>query len=59
MSCGDPNGSSTRKIEGNLTVFDWMDEETYDQAFENADVIVSRAGHETIMRAVPLESLWF
>ncbi len=52
LSCGDPNGSSVPRVEGDLTVFDWMDEKTYDQAFREADVIISRAGHETIMMAI-------
>jgi uncharacterized protein (TIGR00661 family) len=54
LSCGDPNGSSTPKGDKNITVFDWMDEEAYDAAFQSADVIVSRAGHETIMKAIAL-----
>lgn len=54
LSCGDPNGSSTPRGDTHVTVFDWMDEKAYDEAFQNADVIVSRAGHETIMRAVAL-----
>jgi len=54
LCCGDPKGSSAPKHDTHVTVFDWMDEKEYDEAFRNADVIVSRAGHETIMRAVAL-----
>ncbi len=52
LSCGDPNGSFGGKKTGNLTVHEWMTEQAYWRTFERADVIVSRAGHETIMKAV-------
>ena len=52
LSCGDPNGSFDEKRIGNLTVHEWMTEQSYWKTFERADVIVSRAGHETIMKAI-------
>jgi UDP:flavonoid glycosyltransferase YjiC (YdhE family) len=52
LSCGDPNGSFGEKRIGNVTVHEWMTEHSYWRTFERADVIVSRAGHETIMKAV-------
>jgi UDP:flavonoid glycosyltransferase YjiC (YdhE family) len=52
LSCGDPNGSFGEKRIGNLTVHEWMTEQSYWRTFERADVIVSRAGHETIMKAI-------
>jgi len=52
LSCGDPNGSFGEKKIGNLTVHEWMTEQLYWRTFERADVIVSRAGHETIMKAI-------
>src|SRR5207244_8203449 len=52
LSCGDPNGSFGEKRIGNLTVHEWMTEQLYWRTFERADVIVSRAGHETIMKAI-------
>jgi UDP-N-acetylglucosamine--N-acetylmuramyl-(pentapeptide) pyrophosphoryl-undecaprenol N-acetylglucosamine transferase len=52
LSCGDPNGSFGEKKIGNLTVHEWMTEQSYWKTFERADVIVSRAGHETIMKAI-------
>ena len=52
LSCGDPNGSFGEKRIGNLTVHEWMTEQSYWKTFERADVIVSRAGHETIMKAI-------
>ena len=52
LSCGDPNGSFGEKRIGNLVVHEWMTEQSYWKTFERADVIVSRAGHETIMKAI-------
>ena len=52
LSCGDPNGSFEAKTVGRLTVHEWMTEQSYWKTFERADVIVSRAGHETIMKAI-------
>jgi UDP:flavonoid glycosyltransferase YjiC (YdhE family) len=52
LSCGDPNGSFGEKRIGKLTVHEWMTEQSYRRTFERADVIVSRAGHETIMKAI-------
>jgi UDP-N-acetylglucosamine--N-acetylmuramyl-(pentapeptide) pyrophosphoryl-undecaprenol N-acetylglucosamine transferase len=52
LSCGDPNGSFDEKKTGRLTVHEWMTEQSYWKTFERADVIVSRAGHETIMKAI-------
>ena len=52
LSCGDPNGSVGGKRIENLVVHEWMTEQSYWRTFERADVIVSRAGHETIMKAV-------
>jgi len=52
LSCGDPNGSFGEKRIGKLTVHEWMTEQSYWRTFERADVIVSRAGHETIMKAI-------
>jgi len=52
LSCGDPNGSFEEKRTGNLAVYEWMTEQSYWRTFERAGVIVSRAGHETIMKAI-------
>src|SRR3989442_761791 len=52
LSCGDPNGSFGEKKIGNLMVHEWMTDQSYWKTFERADVIVSRAGHETIMKAI-------
>jgi UDP:flavonoid glycosyltransferase YjiC (YdhE family) len=52
LSCGDPNGSFGEKRIGNLMVHEWMTEQSYWKTFARAEVIVSRAGHETIMKAI-------
>src|SRR5206468_13002088 len=52
LSCGDQNGSVGGKRIEYLVVHEWMTEQSYWRTFERADVIVSRAGHETIMKAV-------
>ena len=52
LSCGDPNGSFGEKRIGKLIIHEWMTEQSYWRTFERADVIVSRAGHETIMKAI-------
>jgi UDP:flavonoid glycosyltransferase YjiC (YdhE family) len=52
LSCGDPNGSFGEKRIGNLMVHEWMTEQSYWKTFKRAEVIVSRAGHETIMKAI-------
>ena len=52
LSCGDPNGSFEARKLGKLTIHEWMTEQSYWRTFERADVIVSRAGHETIMKAI-------
>ncbi len=52
LSCGDPNGSFDEEKIGRLVVHEWMTEHSYWRTFERADVIVSRAGHETIMKAI-------
>ena len=54
LSCGDPNGSSIPRMEGTFTVFEWMNEALYDETFKNANVIIARAGHETIMKSIAL-----
>lgn len=52
LSCGNPNGAFEERSVGNLRVYEWMAEQSYWRTFERADVIVSRAGHETIMKAI-------
>jgi UDP:flavonoid glycosyltransferase YjiC (YdhE family) len=52
LSCGEPSGSSTPVRSGNLTVYDWV-EDQYD-LLKACDVVISRAGHGTIMKCIVL-----
>jgi UDP:flavonoid glycosyltransferase YjiC (YdhE family) len=51
-SRGEPNGSSAPVRDGNLTVYDWVEDQY--ELLEASDVVVSRAGHGTIMKAIML-----
>lgn len=51
-SRGEPNGSSAPVRDGNLTVYDWVEDQY--EVLEASDVVVSRAGHGTIMKAIML-----
>jgi UDP:flavonoid glycosyltransferase YjiC (YdhE family) len=52
VSRGEPNGSSAPVRDGNLTVYDWVEDQY--EVLEASDVVVSRAGHGTIMKAIML-----
>jgi len=52
ISRGEPNGSSAPVRDGNLTVYGWI-EDQYD-VLEASSVVVSRAGHGTIMKSIML-----
>ncbi len=52
LSSGDPKGSTVARQVGRLTYYEWMEHDAYEEHFDKAAVIVSRAGHGTIMRAV-------
>jgi len=52
LSRGEPNGSSDPVRSGNLTVYDWVDNQ-YD-LLKASSVVISRAGHGTIMKAIML-----
>jgi UDP:flavonoid glycosyltransferase YjiC (YdhE family) len=51
-SRGEPNGSSAPVRDGNLTVYDWVEDQY--ELLKVSDVVVSRAGHGTIMKAIML-----
>lgn len=51
-SRGEPNGSSAPVRDGNLTVYDWVEDQY--ELMKVSDVVVSRAGHGTIMKAIML-----
>jgi UDP:flavonoid glycosyltransferase YjiC (YdhE family) len=50
LSRGDPNGSRRAHREGGVKVFDWL--ENQDDFIRASDVVVSRAGHGTIMKSL-------
>jgi UDP:flavonoid glycosyltransferase YjiC (YdhE family) len=50
LSRGDPNGSLKAHREGGMRVFDWL--ENQDDFIRASDIVVSRAGHGTIMKAL-------
>ncbi len=50
LSRGDPNGSRKCRTEGGVKVFDWLDKQ--DDFIRASDIVVSRAGHGTIMKSL-------
>jgi UDP:flavonoid glycosyltransferase YjiC (YdhE family) len=52
VSRGEPYGSSVPVRDGNLTVYDWIEDQH--ELLEASSVVVSRAGHGTIMKAILL-----
>ena len=50
VSRGEPNGSSSPIRNGNLTVYDWVDDQN--GLLKASSIVISRAGHGTIMKAV-------
>jgi UDP-N-acetylglucosamine--N-acetylmuramyl-(pentapeptide) pyrophosphoryl-undecaprenol N-acetylglucosamine transferase len=52
VSRGEPNGSSAPVRDGNLTVYDWIEDQY--EVLKGSSVVVSRAGHGTIMKAIML-----
>lgn len=52
LSKGDPKGDVTLKKIGKIKVYDWVDEETQFKLFKASDIIVGRAGHGVIMKAL-------
>jgi len=50
LSRGDPNGSRKAYREGGVKVFDWL--ENQDDFIRASDIVVSRAGHGTIMKSL-------
>jgi len=52
LSKGDPKGDATLKKIGKIKVYDWVDEETQFKLFKASDIIVGRAGHGVIMKAL-------
>jgi UDP-N-acetylglucosamine--N-acetylmuramyl-(pentapeptide) pyrophosphoryl-undecaprenol N-acetylglucosamine transferase len=52
VSRGEPNGSSAPYHDRNLTVYDWIEDQ--DEVLEASSVVVSRAGHGTMMKSIML-----
>ena len=52
VSRGEPNGSSAPVRDRNLTVYDWIEDQH--EVLKASSVVVSRAGHGTIMKAIML-----
>jgi uncharacterized protein (TIGR00661 family) len=50
LSCGNPNGRSEPYKTHGLTVYDWI--ENQDDFIKAADLVISRAGHGTIMKSM-------
>lgn len=50
LSRGDPKGSRKGHSEGGVTVFDWL--ENQEDFIRASDIVVSRAGHGTIMKSL-------
>jgi UDP:flavonoid glycosyltransferase YjiC (YdhE family) len=50
LSRGDPKGSRRAHREGGVKVFDWL--ENQDDFIRASDIVVSRAGHGTIMKSL-------
>ena len=52
ISRGEPNGSSAPVRDRNLTVYGWIEDQC--EVLEASSVVVSRAGHGTIMKSIML-----
>jgi uncharacterized protein (TIGR00661 family) len=52
LSKGDPKGNATLKKIGKIKVYDWVDEKTQFKLIKASDVIIGRAGHGVIMKAL-------
>jgi len=52
ISRGEPNGSSAPVRDRNLTVYAWIEDQC--EVLEASSVVVSRAGHGTIMKSIML-----
>ena len=52
VSRGEPNESSDPVRNGNLTVYDWVEDQY--QLLKASSVVISRAGHGTIMKTIML-----
>lgn len=49
-SCGNPSGANKPTRLGRVLVFEWMEDQ--DEMLQACDLIISRAGHSTILKAM-------
>jgi len=52
MSKGEPSGSEEAERRGNILAFDWLQERSQYEVLKACDLVVSRAGHGIIMKAM-------
>jgi UDP-N-acetylglucosamine--N-acetylmuramyl-(pentapeptide) pyrophosphoryl-undecaprenol N-acetylglucosamine transferase len=52
LSRGEPDGSSSPVHDGNLILYDWVENQY--ELLKASDIVISRAGHGTIMKSVAL-----
>jgi len=52
ISCGNPTGGNGPKHRGSALVFQWTNEQ--DDLLGACDIVISRAGHSTILKAMTL-----
>jgi UDP-N-acetylglucosamine--N-acetylmuramyl-(pentapeptide) pyrophosphoryl-undecaprenol N-acetylglucosamine transferase len=50
ISCGDPRGSRMPRSTGGVRVYDWIEDQ--DDFIRASDLVISRAGHGTIMKSM-------
>jgi UDP:flavonoid glycosyltransferase YjiC (YdhE family) len=50
ISRGEPNGHRTPRLRNGVRVHDWIDDQ--DSLIEKSEVVISRAGHGTIMKSL-------
>ena len=52
MSRGEPSGSESPTVQGQMVIFDWLQEELQYQILKACDVVMSRAGHGIMMKTM-------
>jgi len=50
VSCGDPLGSTKPEHRGRILLYEWTNEQ--DRFLESSDIVISRAGHTTILKSM-------
>jgi len=52
MSKGEASASEKPRRHGKLIIFDWIDEDSQYQILKTCDLVISRAGHGTVTKAM-------